>query len=626
MAHPPEPASMTTLARLLLGLLCCLAVPAEALAQEASEAPPWRVVVIRNWDSQYAANVAREQALRQALVENARRIVEMYPEELDPLRFPVGLERELVALLEQKYRETRIDVVIATGLEPLRFAERHRDRLWPGAAIVFNGVVDGMLGDWKRPARTAGVTLRLDIEGTLDLGLALVPDAKKVYLVAGNAPFDKAYLELALDAVSASRRPLEPQVITGLSVSDTLARVATLEPNSLVLYLTMLRDGSGQISGPGAMTVTRVAQASPAPVLAAIYTQFARGPVGGSSSRLDTHGEAAGQLARQILQGADPDTIPVRPEPAPSCQVDWKALQRWKLPERNVPSRCDLVNAPANLWKTYIWPLVALVSIIVLQAGLLWALALQSARRRRAESLLAVRSAEMAHVARVSMMGALTASIAHEINQPMGAILSNAEAALMMMDQDSLTPEKLRAILTDIRDEDMRAAEVIRRLRSMLARAEWKPQALELNAEVAEALSHVAIDAARRGVRIHPRFDNEVPAVMGDSVQLQQVIINLVLNAMEAVAALAGERAEVRVETRARPDGAEIAISDRGPGVDPANESQVFHAPFTTKKDGMGFGLSIVRTIVEMHRGRVSFEPNEPRGAIFRVWLPAIGS
>jgi signal transduction histidine kinase len=615
-----------TLARVLLGLLCCVSMIAEVHAQGEGELPPWRVVVIRNWDSQYAANIVREQALRQALVENAKRVVELYSEELDTLRFPMGLERELLALLEQKYRETRIDLVIATGPEPLAFATRHRDRLWPGAAIVFNGIVDGVLGDWKRPARTTGLTLRLDVEGTLDLGLALVPGAKKVYLVAGNAPFDKTYLALALRAVRASRRPLEPELIEGLTVKETLERVAAVEPDSLVLYLTMLRDRTGQVLGPGAPTITRVSQASPAPVLSAIYTQFGRGPVGGSSSRLEAHGEAAGQLARRVLEGADPDAIAIRPEPAPTCQVDWTALQRWKLAERDVPSRCEIVHAPPSLSKEYFWPLVALVSVILLQAGLLWALALQSSRRRRAEAQLALRGAEIAQVGRVSMVGALTANIAHEINQPMGAILSNAEAALMMLDQDTLTPEKLRAILTDIRDEDLRAAEVIRRLRAMLARAEWKPEALELNAEVAEALGHVALDAARRGVRITPRFDNRVPAVMGDSVQLQQVIINLVLNAMEAVGSLAGERNEVRVETSARPDGVEIAVTDRGPGIAPENASQIFQSIFTTKKDGMGFGLSIVRTIVEMHRGRVSFEPNEPRGAVFRVWLPAIGS
>jgi signal transduction histidine kinase len=232
----------------------------------------------------------------------------------------------------------------------------------------------------------------------------------------------------------------------------------------------------------------------------------------------------------------------------------------------------------------------------------------------------------MAQVARVAMVGALTASIAHEINQPMGAILSNAEAARMMLDQGTLQPDKLRAILTDIRDEDLRASAVIRGLRALLGRTEWRPTPLELNTEVAEALRHVAFDAARRGVRLAPIFNGGIPTIRGDATQLQQVVINLVINAMDAVTSTPEARTEIRIETRAVPDGVEVAVADHGPGLAPADASRLFQTSFTTKKDGMGFGLSIVRAIVEMHGGRVSFEPNIPRGAVFRVWLPAIGA
>ena len=195
----------------------------------------------------------------------------------------------------------------------------------------------------------------------------------------------------------------------------------------------------------------------------------------------------------------------------------------------------------------------------------------------------------------------------------------------MMLDQGSLDDQKLREILVDIRAEDLRASEVIRGLRKLLRR-DTTTSALEVNVEVAEALRHVAFEAARHGARLAPLFDGELPAVMGDGVQLQQVVINLVLNAIQAVAPLPGERREIRIVTRAGGHGAEIAVADRGPGLAPADVERLFESTFTRKEDGMGFGLSIVRNIVEMHRGRVWFEPNVPRGAVFRVWLPAIGA
>jgi C4-dicarboxylate-specific signal transduction histidine kinase len=342
--------------------------------------------------------------------------------------------------------------------------------------------------------------------------------------------------------------------------------------------------------------------------------------------RLDAHGRAAGLLARRVLEGENADGIDVRATPEPVCEVNWNALQRWNIPERSVPARCEIVNRPQMLWRAYSWQFAALFAIILLQALLLWSLVMQSRRRRRAEAELQARGAQLAQVARLSTIGALTASIAHEINQPMGAILSNAEAAQMMLEQGVLDPGTLREILSDIRNEDLRASEVIKRLRKLLARHEWNPVALEVNSEVAEALRHVAFDAARRGVKLAPVFDPATPVILADSVNLQQVIINLVVNAMEAVAGAPSAEREVRIQTRSVGNGAEIVVADRGPGLSQDDEARLFQEPFTSKKDGMGLGLSIVRTIVEMSRGTVSYESNIPHGAIFRVRIPALGA
>ncbi|HEX4762968.1 MAG TPA: ATP-binding protein [Usitatibacter sp.] len=605
-------------------------VLAAAAVVHAADPPakpdPWRVVVIRSWDAMYPVNVMREQALRTALAEQAPRNVEVFTEEIDPLRFPGAIEADLAAVLKRKYAGMKIDVVVPSGLEPLEFAQRFREDVWPGAAIVFNGVIDGALEGWKRPARTTGVVMSLDIAGSLNLGAELAPNAKRVYLISGTSSFDHSFLEIAVRQAAQLKKPFEIHFLVGLPRQALLERVREIPADSLVMYLTVLRDGAGLVSGPNASTAMMVAEASPVPLLTAIHTQFGRGAVGGSSSRFDLHGRIAGQLVRSVLEGADPDHIPIRVAPAPICEVDWRGLQRWNIPETRVPTRCAVTNRPLNLWQAYFWPIVAMIAIIFAQAALISSLVVQRQRRRRAETQLQARSAEMAQVARMSMVGALTASIAHEINQPIGAILSNAEAAQMMLDQGTLDSDKLREILADIRAEDLRASEVIRGLRNLLSRREWRPVALDVNDQVAEALRHVAFDAARRNVRLSPIFGNPVPPVMGDAVQLQQVVINLVMNAMDAVAEVPEAVREVRIETRARSEGAEIAVSDLGPGLAQEDAERLFHTAFTTKRDGMGFGLSIVHTILDIHRGRVVYEPNVPRGAIFRVILPPVGS
>ncbi|HXZ48766.1 MAG TPA: ATP-binding protein [Usitatibacter sp.] len=615
-------------ALLFLWLVLLTALPAAAPAETPAvpAAQPWRVVLIRDWDSQYPVNVVREKALRDALDENAPRVIEVYPEEIDTLRFSERIEGEYVDFLREKYRDLRIDVVIASGNEPLEFATRYRDAIWPGASIVFDGVIDGSLEGWKRPPRTTGLTMALDVKGAVELGRALAPGARRLYVVSGAADFDRFYLGLAQKALRGLEPPLDVRYIVGLPRREMLERVSRIEADSIVLYLTVLKDGDGQISGPGADTVGQVAARSKAPVVAAIQTLLRRGPAGVSSSRFDVHGRDAGLLVRTVLEGADPDRIPVKADPPPECAVDWKALERWGIAATRIPGHCAIVGHPLHPWEAYRWQFLALAATIVVEGALIGALVQQSRRRRRAEEAAAARRAELARVSRLSTLGALTASIAHEINQPMGAILTNADAAEMMLDRGTLDVSKLREILADIRGEGLRASEVIRGLRRLLSSRETRSVALDVNAEVAHALHHLALDAARRRVRLVPAFDPETPAILGDPVQLQQVVINLVANAMDALVSASDFLREVRIETRAHAGGAEIAVKDHGPGVAPEQAEALFESFHTSKPDGMGLGLAIVRNIVEMHGGRVAYEANMPHGAIFRVWLPAIGT
>jgi len=437
--------------------------------------------------------------------------------------------------------------------------------------------------------------------------------------------FANMYADLARE-VMRDFSGLEARFITGLSRSETLSAVERVDPGSLVVYLTMLRDGTGQTAGPGSDTVTQVAAHSAAPVLAASHTQFGRGPVGGSSARFDAHGSAAGRIARRLIEGADPDLIPVAADPEPDCAVDWRTLGRWRLDEARIPAGCEVTGRPVSAMDTYLRPVLALVCVILLQAGLIWALWAQSRRRRAAEADSQRRRTEIAHVARLSVMGVVTASIAHEINQPLGAILSNADAADLMLRNGNVDCQLLREILADIRSEDLRASEVIRGLRLLLRKREMRNAVLDVNTEVAEALHHVAHDAGRRHVRVIPEFAVDLPAVVGDAVHLQQVMINLVVNAMDAMDATPDTDREVRVETSVRGRGVEIAVADRGTGITSEHAAQLFDSFFTTKPEGMGLGLSIVRTIVEAHGGRVWADSSVLRGAIFRVWLPAAGT
>ena len=243
--------------------------------------------------------------------------------------------------------------------------------------------------------------------------------------------------------------------------------------------------------------------------------------------------------------------------------------------------------------------------------------------RKQAEQETQLLRQEIAHAGRVSMMGQLASGLAHEINQPLASILRNAEAAELFLQHPSPDLDEIRAILSDIRSDDERAGHVIDRMRGLLKRQTLDTARLEVGALVGDVVALVRIDAATRQVKLEVDVPVDLPLVRGDRVQIQQVLLNLILNGMDA---LDGTRLEDRrVAVTARPGGAqflEIAVSDTGHGIPADTLARIFEPFFTTKPNGMGIGLAVSRTIVEAHSGRLWAENRDGGGAAFRFTLP----
>jgi two-component system, LuxR family, sensor kinase FixL len=242
--------------------------------------------------------------------------------------------------------------------------------------------------------------------------------------------------------------------------------------------------------------------------------------------------------------------------------------------------------------------------------------------RKQAELEVQQQRVELAHFSRVSMLGELSASLAHELNQPLGAILRNAEAAELFLQDPSPDLEELRTILADIRKDDQRAGAVIDRMRSLLKRREVAHRPLDLNVLAGEVISLVRPDADARKVRVALEPAASLPLVRGDRVQLQQVLLNLLLNAMDAVNGSAPDRRRVTVRVHAVGARIEVAVSDNGHGIPTDKLARVFEPFFTTKPNGMGMGLPISRTIMEAHLGSIRAENDPAGGATFCFALP----
>jgi len=245
-----------------------------------------------------------------------------------------------------------------------------------------------------------------------------------------------------------------------------------------------------------------------------------------------------------------------------------------------------------------------------------------TARKHQEREMLRLRQ-DIAHVGGMSVMGQLASALAHEINQPLGAILRNAEAAALFMQDPSPDLAEISAILEDIRKDDQRAGAVIDRLRALLRRQEVAMTELHLNQVLGDVATLLRPDAAARHVAMQYDVAPDLPPVHGDRVQLQQVLLNLVLNAMDALRSEGGPNRTVAVTARQEGPGTlEISVADTGTGIPAGQVERVFDPFFTTKTTGIGMGLSISRSIVETHGGRLWAENNAQRGATFRFTLP----
>jgi C4-dicarboxylate-specific signal transduction histidine kinase len=268
---------------------------------------------------------------------------------------------------------------------------------------------------------------------------------------------------------------------------------------------------------------------------------------------------------------------------------------------------------------------IAVLKVLASQA----AISLENSRLygdlQEQEAKIRTVQAELAHVSRVTTLGQFTASIAHEVNQPIAAARNNARAGLNFLDRRPPDLAEVREALDCIVGDTDRAADIIDRIRDHIKKAPPKKEHFDLNEAIDEVVVLARSAISKNGVSVQtPRAERVLP-VEGDRVQLQQVVLNLILNAVEAMGSVQEGPRELSISTeQTQANGVLVAARDSGPGIDPENIERVFEAFYTTKSSGVGMGLSICRSIIDAHGGRLWAEPNEPRGAVFQFTLPGL--
>jgi NO-binding membrane sensor protein with MHYT domain len=245
--------------------------------------------------------------------------------------------------------------------------------------------------------------------------------------------------------------------------------------------------------------------------------------------------------------------------------------------------------------------------------------------RTRAEEALRQAQANLAHVSRVMTLGELTASISHEVNQPLAAVVTNGQICLRLLALETPRPDEMRAAVERIVRDANRASEVLQRIRALAQRSEPQMVSLDINDVIREAIPLVQREVSNHGASLRAELASALPPVLGDRVQLQQVVINLLINGVEAMAPIMDRPRELHIRSQHDAGQVHVAVRDSGIGIDSGTAEQLFNAFFTTKPSGMGMGLSISRSIIRAHGGRLWASPNPDHGAAFQFTVPING-
>lgn len=530
-------------------------------------------------------------------------------------------EAPFVDYLRTLYGKQPPDLIIVVGAPAASFIQRHRKDLFSTAPMLFTTIEQRRVRMADLTEHDTVVAVIHDFRFLFESFLRIAPETKTIAIINGDSPNEQFWQGEMRRELKPLENRIEMRWYDKLSYEDLLTQTAALPPHSAIFWYQMIVDGAG-VAHEGDRALTRLYQTANAPIFSHDDAFFGGEIVGGPMHSALAGARRAAAVAIRILSGEKPRDIKTPPSNFAAPKYDWRELQRWKIDQRLLPPGSEIDFREPTVWQTYRWQIILIVAIVLVQALLISLLLQERNRREYAEVQSRQRMSELARVNRFSTAGELTASIAHEINQPLGAIRVNAETMQLMVESKTPNMDEIKEIVADIRRDEERASEVILRLRSLLKKAPFESRNIDFNDVVRESIDFLSALAVGREVEVSRSLLAAPLPVKGDSIQLQQVILNLIVNAIDAMSSLPSLERRVTVWTARKDKFAEASIADTGPGIPPYRLKQVFEPFFTTKPEGMGMGLSIARTIVEVHGGELSAENQPEGGALFRIRLP----
>jgi len=606
--------------RLIFGSMMLLV----AMTCDAMSAPK-RVLLLHSFGRDFAPWNEHARTFREELVRQSPDAIDLFEASLATARSADAEEGPFVEYLRGLFAKRRLDLVVAIGGPAVTFVQEHRKGLFSSTPAVFTGYEQRRVKPESLTALDSVVPIANDYAATVDSILRVRPETNEVIIILGDSPIERYWVEEVRKDLRHFEGRIKLTWFNELSFEEMLKRAAALPPQAAIFFALLSVDAAGVPHEEG-KAVERLNAVTSAPIFSYIDSYFGRGIVGGPLVSVSNASRQAATVSARILAGELPGSINTSPVRYSEPRYDWRELQRWKISERNLPEGSEVHFRTPGIWEQYRPQLTAGIAAMLLQAGIISWLLIERRRRQFAQADASDRRREVVRLNRVTTANVLSSSIAHELNQPLGAILSNTEAAQILLKANPPDVAQLGEILSDIVRDEQRASEIILGLRNLLHnKTEGDLRSFDLNEAVRDVVKIVMPEVTRRAVVLRTVLAPEALLVRCDPIHLQQVILNVVMNGIDA---MEGEPSPHNLTIRSLRLGdtdVEVRITDTGKGIPKDKLLSIFDTFVTTKPQGTGLGLPIARTILESYGGEIAAE-NRMRGAVFTFRLPLTGA
>ena len=565
--------------------------------------------------------------IRQELSEEFGEDFNLYMEYIETERYPKGnYPKERFDIYNEKYRDIRLDVLICVGIDILptikQFASSKLLHL-PTLSLDYDFSSFGYKSELSLNDITAVFPIKVDPVSTIAASLALFPQRKSVFIISGVSNTDKIFLSITKDAIKQLKAYKIFSFLSDISMDDVLKKVRHLPSNSIII-IPYFNVDSKMVPYYNPESIRLISKNANSPVFAYSDMGLGDGSVGGYLISFKKIARKMGETTVKILMGTDPNSIKLTNNDVYEYLYDWRELKRWDIDKDLIPAHSTILFEEITFFGKYRWIIMGGIFFLLLQFFLI--LSLVFLYRKQNLTTLHLKESEnkyrgLLHEDRILRTGQLTASLSHELNQPLTAILSTAQAGIRFIDSGNPEPVILKDILQKIVENDKRAASIITSIRGMLKLEKREKEKVNLNDLIEELLTIYRREAEDHQIQLKLELTDAPVFIIADRILIQQVILNFLSNATHSMDKITGKNKFITISERIEADNVIVSVRDHGIGLNHEVKEVLFRPFSSSMHEGMGVGLAICRSIIDDHQGTISAKNIPGSGAEFSFSL-----